>query len=82
MARSYRKVDQAEAYLLRVKGVLDEVDTRAVQSAWFAVGLISGWVEEALGCLASPASEGGVAAYEKGADKMRAYVQDNLPFEA
>ena len=82
MARSYRRVDQAEAYLLRAKGILDEVDSAAPMSAWYAIGLLTGCVEEALGCLAGPASETGVEAYTRGADLMRGYVQDALFPEA
>ncbi len=82
MARSYRRVDQAEAYLLRAKGALDEVDIAVPASAWFAIGLLTGYVEEALGCLAGPASAAGVEAYTEGADAMRGYVQDALFPEA
>ena len=79
MARSYRRVDQAETYLLKVKGALDEADTRVTSSAWFTLGLVAGWVDEALGCLAAPASKAGADAYTRGAEMVAGYVQDHLP---
>ena len=82
MARSYRRVDQAEQYMLTAKGILDEVDTTSTASAWFAVGYLKGLVEEALGCLAQPASEAGVEAYTTGVDAMMAHAAQELPFEA
>lgn len=81
MARNYRRVDLAEAYLLKAKGIVEAADTTVPSSAWYALGYLRGLIDDAVACLASPASRGGAEAYDEGITLMEGYVQDKL-FEA
>jgi len=81
MARSYRRVQEAEERLLRAKGILDGVDSAESTSAWFACGVLSVLVEDALACLATGDSQADPEAYAAGLRMIQGYVQDELPLE-
>jgi hypothetical protein len=78
VARNYRRVALAEEKLLAAKGIIEGVDVRVPNSAWYALGAVQGMVDDAIACLASNPSLASAQSYADALEHMEGYVQDAL----